>query len=282
MSLIFGVNGFTQIKLPKVLKKDFVYVPAGSRQVGVDKDTLALQSYYMATTEVDNNSYNQFLSYLKEHDKTEELGLCLVDSSKWNLGNYYSEPYKINYHSHIAYNDYPVVNVSYKAALEYCKWLNVLFKDLSEKYIYEFSLPTRAEWMYAAQGDKFFRMYSWNSPFLKRPRGEYQANFIHFSESMVRFNEDAKIFELISPTLYEPDMVTDFADILAPVKSYWPSPIGLYNMNGNASEMVLEEGVAVGGSWRSGGYDIRNESFINYADPKPTVGFRVKMTVAER
>jgi hypothetical protein len=42
--------------------------------------------------------------------------------------------------------------------------------------------------------------------------------------------------------------------------------------------MIDEKGVAVGGSWKSPGHDVRIESKNNYANSDPTVGFRVVFT----
>jgi hypothetical protein len=45
-------------------------------------------------------------------------------------------------------------------------------------------------------------------------------------------------------------------------------------MNGNVAEMLADSDQAAGGSWRSPGYDIRNESLMPYDDASPEVGFR--------
>ncbi|MEI8201577.1 MAG: hypothetical protein WCH34_01100 [Bacteroidota bacterium] len=52
------------------------------------------------------------------------------------------------------------------------------------------------------------------------------------------------------------------------------STSGIYNMCGNVAEMVAEKGIAVGGSWKDTGYDVRIESTINYSEPSPSIGFR--------
>ncbi len=45
-------------------------------------------------------------------------------------------------------------------------------------------------------------------------------------------------------------------------------------MNGNAAEMIVDSDMAAGGSWRSPGYDIRNESLMSFKEASPEVGFR--------
>jgi formylglycine-generating enzyme required for sulfatase activity len=71
----------------------------------------------------------------------------------------------------------------------------------------------------------------------------------------------------------------DFADITAPVKSYWPNGYGLYNVNGNVAEMIADKEIVAGGSWNDPGYDVRNESVKPYKGAARNVGFRIVATV---
>jgi formylglycine-generating enzyme required for sulfatase activity len=68
------------------------------------------------------------------------------------------------------------------------------------------------------------------------------------------------------------------ADLTAPAESYSPNGYGLYNMNGNVAEMISDGDFAVGGSWNSPGYDIRNQSIKKFKGAHPTVGFRIVAT----
>jgi len=56
--------------------------------------------------------------------------------------------------------------------------------------------------------------------------------------------------------------------------SYSANKFGLYNVCGNVAEMIVNEGIAVGGSWNSTGYDVRVMSVKKYFEPNPFVGFR--------
>jgi formylglycine-generating enzyme required for sulfatase activity len=71
----------------------------------------------------------------------------------------------------------------------------------------------------------------------------------------------------------------DYSDVTAPVKSYWPNAFGVYNLNGNVAEMIAEKGIALGGSWRDTGYDVRSSSETTYKEPSPSIGFRMVLTV---
>jgi formylglycine-generating enzyme required for sulfatase activity len=66
------------------------------------------------------------------------------------------------------------------------------------------------------------------------------------------------------------------------VASYEPNPYGLYNMVGNLSDMIQEEGIAMGGDWLSTGYNVRITSKKKYENGGAvTVGFRVYMEIVE-
>ena len=61
---------------------------------------------------------------------------------------------------------------------------------------------------------------------------------------------------------------------LMEVMSYWPSNLGIYNLQGNASEMTNIKGIAKGGSFRHYAIDTRNEMEQTYKEPADWLGFR--------
>jgi formylglycine-generating enzyme required for sulfatase activity len=69
------------------------------------------------------------------------------------------------------------------------------------------------------------------------------------------------------------------ADILAPCKSYWANDFGLYNMSGNAAEMIATKGIAKGGSFRDGEASLRINNYISYDKSACNIGFRYFMEV---
>jgi formylglycine-generating enzyme required for sulfatase activity len=73
----------------------------------------------------------------------------------------------------------------------------------------------------------------------------------------------------------------DNADVTAPVNSYAPNALGIYNLNGNVAEMT-SEALACGGSWSSPGYDVRNESTVSLEGATPTIGFRPVLTFSPK
>ena len=63
------------------------------------------------------------------------------------------------------------------------------------------------------------------------------------------------------------------------VNSFEPNSIGLYNMSGNAAEMIQEKGIACGGGWRSAGYDVQITSTEKYEHSDIDLGFRYFMEI---
>ncbi|HKK40265.1 MAG TPA: hypothetical protein VJ949_12660, partial [Cryomorphaceae bacterium] len=83
-------------------------------------------------------------------------------------------------------------------------------------------------------------------------------------------------FVIIPPTAKtgKPGHLDDLADVTAPVDGYAAHGFGLRQMNGNVAEILADSDQAAGGSWRSPGYDIRNESLMAFEGASPEVGFR--------
>lgn len=87
-----------------------------------------IRSFYIDETEVTNLSYKEYLFWLKRVFPPEEQQYkhlytsALLDDKVWldRLG--YNEAYAENYFKHPAYNNYPVVGVSWLQAKNFCDW----------------------------------------------------------------------------------------------------------------------------------------------------------------
>ena len=262
-------------ELPKTVRSNYALVPAG--MVSVGGDSMALTHFYLMKTEVDNLSYREFLGDLKKNGKQNDYLIANVDSTIWRTEMAYCEAYVTHYFSHPAYNKFPVVNVSYEGAQLYCKWLSEKFNQLySHEFTYEVRLPSRIEWLYAAESAMRKTPYTWGGPFLRNSRGCELCNYKCVGDEKIS-NDTVT---LNASVIYTAGL--DGADVTAPVESYFPNLLGFYNMNGNVAEMVSEKGMAVGGSWNSTGYDVRNESIMNYTQASPLVGFRTLLIVKRK
>jgi formylglycine-generating enzyme required for sulfatase activity len=227
---------------------------------------------YMGKTEVSNEQYTRFVA-----EKPEELWLR-PDSAKWNDhpdGSILAR----HYFTHNSYKDYPVVAVTYEAAMEYCKWLTeVYMADPKRKYRkVRFALPSHADWLLSAYGGRPENIYPFGNRLWYRT-GEGMAMFRVIGDDQISLDSSTQKYVVLA-SKEEPDDVR--ATYTAPVYSFWPNPFGIYNQSGNVAEMVLEKGIAAGGSYNDPGYDVRIASVKHYDDASAEIGFRVAMYILQ-
>ena len=233
----------------------------------IEKSFVKLEgNLYVNKYEVSNVEYAKFLNSIMH----SELYLkCLYDSTKWNATNTefkFNEPMVNLYHSHPAYNDYPVVNISHFAAEKYCEWLTQQYNTQRKRKYTKvvFRLPTEKEWEFAARGDKSSK----KSPFKddkilnEECKGCYYANLKFPQKDAVKYTIDGGFYTVKTGT-------------------YNPNSIGVFNVIGNAAEMIDIKNISKGGSWNS----TFEESYINlratYTEPNAETGFRIVMEVIQ-
>nr|WP_294860853.1 SUMF1/EgtB/PvdO family nonheme iron enzyme [uncultured Fluviicola sp.] len=265
--------------LKNATKVGFSYIPPGKTVMGTD--TISCDGFFISKKEVSNFYYQEYLDDLKKAGKMEEYRLALVDSAKWNSAYFKGDKYVQHYFSHKAYKYYPVVNLTRQQAEKYCEWLTQVWRKYTQNQSLVFRLPKRAEFLRAANGTSLCRPYAWNSPYIRSQNGKMMANFLQIDGGAItrdtitgKFKVTGTYFDLLGNG-------AEYADVTAPVESYFPNEFGIYNLNGNVSEMVFEQNIAVGGDWHSPGYDIRNESTKKFTEANPMVGFRPVMTFLE-
>jgi len=120
----------------------------------------------------------------------------------WKIGANWRHPQGPNSNI-IGKDDYPVVHIALEDALAFCNWANR-------------RLPTEAEWESAAIGNISNPIYTWgnNHELLNSKANTWQGIFPVKNESKDGF------------------------ELIAPVKSYEPNSIGLYDMAGNVWELT--------------------------------------------
>lgn len=148
------------------------------------------------------------------------------DTTVWvkDFNYAYNEPLFNQYFWHNAYNEYPVVGVTWDQARAYCDFKTKIKTDYNnslkkkKQNALRFRLPTEAEWEYAAKGGIQNATYPWGGPYLQDDRGCYLANFKPKRGSYI---EDEKKGNYT---------------YTAPVKKFPKNGYGLYDMAGNVSE----------------------------------------------
>lgn len=224
---------------------------------------------YASKYEVSNMQYTNFLNSLKKANKTDLLAIAKIDTLKWSEKMAYNEPYAKYYHSHPAYKDYPVVNITYDAAILFCKWLTDEYNSYSNRKYKKvlFRLPTEQEWIKAAQGGVATAIYPWKGTDIKNKKDFQMCNYAKISSEPI---DDA-------------GNLNKATDITAPVESYKPNGFGLYNMSGNVAEMVADKKNVKGGSWVDTEEFMRIDSKKRYdGSAKSSVGFRYFVDINEK
>lgn len=152
------------------------------------------------------------------------------DTTCWvnDFPNANNESYMRLYFSSPAYNDYPVVGVTWEQAEAFCAWrTNYLLRSLGlqARYIQRYRLPTEIEWEYAARG-KEGNPYPWEGQEMKNEKGCFYANF---KPDEGNYTDDGNL-------------------ITSKVGIYGANSNGLFDMAGNVAEwtstVYTEAGVA--------------------------------------
>jgi formylglycine-generating enzyme len=238
------------------------------------------EGLYVNKTEVSNLDYRTFLAALIEENKQELYNASLPDSTTWRGAYTYCEPYVDFYFRHPAYNNYPVVGISYENAVQYCQWLTDKYNSTEKRKFSKvlFRLPTKEEWELAANGGDGSKQYTWGSGFIVNNRKQQLCNY-KIDDALYD-----SVFVKLTPESENRNarQIRKRKFIATDVKSYYPSSFGMYNMCGNVAEMIAEKGIVKGGSYTDPAWLVTIASEKNYTTATADIGFRVAMEVLEK
>lgn len=208
----------------------------------------------------------------------------------------YNEPMTEKYFWHPTYDHYPVVGVNWLQARAFTIWrtqfLNSYLASREQPFAMEFSLPSEAQWEYAARGGLDLNPYPWGGPYIRNQDGCFLANFKPLRGNYI---DDGGYQTVI-------------------VGHYPPNDFGLYDMSGNVAEWTrnaydesfyvfghdmnpdfqyeakpddpetMKRKVVRGGSWKDIGYFLQvSTRAYEYQDTaKSYIGFRCIQTYPGR
>jgi len=204
----------------------------------------------------------------------------------------FHDPMTNMYFWHPAYDNYPIVGVTWVQAKAFSVWrtqlLNSWLIAMGDIFVNDFRLPTETEWERAARGDAANSPYPWGGPYIRNEKGCFLGNF---KPMRGRYFEDG-----------------GFHTVKA--YSYNPNGWGLYCMAGNVAEWcetaydesmyefshdnntehrydamdwdppAMKRKVLRGGSWKDIGYYLQTSTrSYEYQDTaKSYIGYRNVMT----
>ena len=260
---------------------DTMYIPleeAYNGQRTVDVEKLVFKYKYLdmeAAAREKNGSRRDFI-------RTEETKIY-PDTTVWikDFAYSYNEPMHNDYFWHSAYDDYPVVGVSWQQAKAFCQWRtdnkNSYKKQRGQELVNRFRLPSEAEWEYAARGGLEGATYPWGGPYTKNDRGCFMANFKplrgDYAADQALYTVEADSYEPNDYDLY--NMAGNVSEWVG--SSYDPNAYEyISTMNPNVSDSKNERKVVRGGSWKDVAYLIQvSTRDYEYADSaRSYIGFR--------
>lgn len=192
---------------------------------------MTMRGYLLGVTEVTVSQFRTFVEATGYRTTAETSGKG--GEHQFRLGeNLRSDP-SLNWKNpgFPQKDSHPVVQVSWNDAMEFCKWLSS-----KEGRIYR--LPTEAEWEFACRAGSTGH-YSFGST-------HHVWRCANLMDRSLESTGGGKPFWTIS----------DGAAYTAPVGSYVPNPMGLYDMHGNVFE------------WCSDWYDPAYYSYSPTDDPQ--------------
>ncbi|MEL6535123.1 MAG: SUMF1/EgtB/PvdO family nonheme iron enzyme [Bacteroidota bacterium] len=258
-----------------------------------------LYAYVYETSNVD---YGLWLQHLEDQGEASALAaakpkLSGEQAEEWStVSPYY-------FQNHPAFDNYPVVGISHRAAVAYCEWLTAIYNQTPRREFerVRFRLPTEEEWFEAAAWIEKFRSKDnpneivLEGPRVSLPKGETRIvdidnydfrfpwwDYFYPEPAMAMASTGCWGGNFNVMDIGCGDHKGDGGKYTVEVTKQWPNEYGLIHISGNVAEMIDQPGVAKGGSWGH----TPEESYLmlqqRYSGTDYRVGFRVFMEVIEK
>lgn len=187
--------------------------PNPNEEIWISKDTAYIDDEGRIVSQTINRLYSGPWDFLNTY-----IINIYPDTTCWvnDFANADNETYMRQYFSNPAYNNYPVVGVTWEQANAFCAWrTDYLLKGLgaAARYVQRYRLPTEAEWEFAARG-KNQNEFPWEQQATESENGCFFANF---KPDKGNYTKDGNL-------------------ITSKVGIYSANTNGLYDMAGNVAE----------------------------------------------
>jgi formylglycine-generating enzyme required for sulfatase activity len=220
-------------------------------------------SIYAGMCEVTIDNYRTFSDAIKRDSSEDMYNRIKYDPLPWvdkfdSIGGSCLD----KYYFHPAFNFYPIVNISWQSANDFCNWLTNYYNanNYSWNKRFLFTLPTEDQWELLADNDGTGYPSGFGKPIDET--GHYKVNVNTF----VTNNDSTAI---------------DGGYFMVLVDSYQPNKLGFYQVIGNVAEMTSTKDLVKGGSWFTKFEDCAIDKHELISTPDPRVGFRVIMKVTK-
>lgn len=196
-----------------------LFIPDDQRLAGrkeLDDSKLWYEYRYFRWKEAANNMGEDRRKFLVKKEVRVK-----PDTMVWIRDFTYSfnEPMTRNYFWHPAFDDYPVVGVTWTQARAFSYWRSHMWNTYNSGMVNteDFRLPFEYEWEYAARGGHDMAPYPWGGYYVRNAKGCLLANF---KPGRGNYPEDGGYYTVRSD-------------------AYFPNDYGLYNMAGNVAEWTI-------------------------------------------
>lgn len=248
--------------------------------------------YYLSVLENNNGKSAEldFNKILPDDVFPTDSSMIGSTTSTTGLGSKKSKNNFFNvYYHHYYFAHYPVIKLTKEKAVNFCDWRTKvvnsyfavemgeldemeyvpdhIYKDVKQRVVYR--LPTKSEWEEAAGAGLDGTKFPFGYEEIKQKNGKYKfgldnAIFFEYDE------EKHKNLHLRAPSLNGKKVIPP----TYPVSYGKPNKYGVYNMPGNVSEMIDDDGVVKGLSWADEIREYYHDEDIEFKRPSMMVGFR--------